>query len=84
MRNRGAWLIGGAMALVGGGLAVGVGFVFTGWLLVGPGEPSAGQWAAFLGASAVLAILGAIPGLVLGLVVSRINKRTGGNAAEHS
>jgi hypothetical protein len=74
MKNKVPWLISGAIALIGAALAVTVGFAFTGWALVGVGPPTAGQWAVFLGASAVFAFLGAIPGISIGVVVALVSR----------
>jgi hypothetical protein len=81
VNNRSARFLGGALALAGSGLAVGLGFVFTGWLLVNPSGPGLGEWLAFLGASAFLAALGALPGLAVGVVLARINRPKDGDAA---
>jgi hypothetical protein len=52
----------------GGALAVALGYVFTGWLLVRPDGPTALDYAAFAGASALLAAVGALPGLLIVLL----------------
>jgi hypothetical protein len=71
MKSRNAWVVGGTLAALGGGATAVVGFVFTGWLLVRPSCPTVGDYAGFLVASAFLAAIGALPGLVVGFALSR-------------
>ena len=59
--------VGYVLALFGAIFANAIGYVFTGWLLVRPGGPHLGDYAAFAGACAVVALIGAAPGLLIAL-----------------
>lgn len=60
-----------ALAIV----AVSLGIVFTGWLLVGPGHPDSGDWIGFVVTNAIIASVAGIPGALLGLVIGLLIER---------
>jgi hypothetical protein len=71
MMRRVTWWFGVALAVGGGVLAVVICYAFTGWLLVRPQGTTVTDYAAFVVASASVAAVGALPGLVLILVLGR-------------
>ena len=81
MKSRLAWLIGGTLAFAGGAAAAVLGHEVTGWALVRPGGPTFGDYLLFAGLSAGVAVLGAVPGLVLGLWIGLLGARAKPDAA---
>jgi hypothetical protein len=71
MQKQNTWWIGGLLAALGAGTAVVLGHSYTGWLLVRPDGPTVGDYALFVGASTLVAFVGALPGLLVGALLSR-------------
>lgn len=56
-------------------VAVSLGLVFTGWLLVGPGHPDSDDWRSFVVTNAIIASVAGLPGALLGLVIGLLIER---------
>jgi hypothetical protein len=78
MKSSKAWLIGGCLALAGAVGAAVVGYEVTGWALVRPSGPTVLDYVIFAGLTAGVAAVGAIPGLVVGLLIRWIARRGNG------
>ena len=52
-----------------------LGYMFTGWLLVGPGHPNSNDWQEFIFFNVIIAAGTGIPGALLGLVIALLVER---------
>ncbi len=66
--RRVAWWVGLVLAVGGGALAAVIGYAFTGWLLARPEGATPLDYVAFAVVSALVAAVGALPGLLVMLL----------------